>query len=85
MRAKLEVVYLMQQTPYGKVKRQTYRCTRCGKIHRTKTFKFCNNCGAEIVGVIKDKDGVTYCEDCIHQVVGSCEMFECEFEKKGET
>lgn len=82
METKLEVIYVMENTPYGKCKRQTYKCTRCGKVHRTKSFKFCSNCGAEISGLIREKEGVTYCEDCVHQVAGSCEMYECEFERK---
>lgn len=40
--------YIMQDTPYGKIKRARYRCPKCLYLHSSKAMKFCSECGVKL-------------------------------------
>lgn len=49
MKAILKVSYEETATPYGPVKRQYWRCSKCNKRYTKKYgMKNCINCGAEL-------------------------------------
>lgn len=37
-----------KDTPYGRVKRRRYQCSKCGIMTYTKNFNYCGNCGVRL-------------------------------------